>query len=116
DAFGTDVVAECTQIWRQVLTLRDSDEEQLLALSEQWCRLIPETDRDSGSGADSGPGEETGQPVGSNDTEPCDDPSGAAVDNDNDGDSGVPGADPSDQEASLGAGAGDASDRLDPNT
>ncbi|MEE2031853.1 hypothetical protein [Rhodococcus chondri] len=55
EKFGVDVVAECTQIWRQVLALRDSDEEQLLALSEQWCQLLPDADPDSGSGA--GPGD-----------------------------------------------------------
>ncbi len=106
EEFGADVVAECTQIWRQVLALRDSDEEQLLALSEQWCRLLPDADPDSGSGAGAGPGEGALQSVGS------DDLSGAA----GDGVGGDPGADPSDPEAAPGEGASDVSDRLDPGT
>ncbi|MBX4171227.1 hypothetical protein HBA53_23255 (plasmid) [Rhodococcus pyridinivorans] len=108
EEFGADVVAECTQIWRQVLALRDSDDERLLALAGQWCRLLPDADPDSGSGAGSGPGEEAVQSADS------DDHSGDGVDSD--GDDGETGTDPSDQEANPREGTSDASDRLDPGT
>ncbi|MEZ5157554.1 MAG: VWA domain-containing protein [Candidatus Nanopelagicales bacterium] len=114
EEFGADVVAECTQIWRQVLALRDSDEEQLLALSEQWCRLLPDADPDSGSGAGSGEREGAAQSVDSGDTGREDHPACTA----GDGDSGEGGADPRDQQANPREGTGTAGDgdQLDPGT
>ena len=104
EEFGADVVAECTQIWRQVLALRDSDDEQLLALAEQWCRLLPDAEPDSGSGAGEGAAQSAER-----DDAGCDDPAGATG-------GGESGAGPSDPEACPGEGTGDASERLDPGT
>lgn len=71
---GADIVDECQSIWRQVLTLRDNDDEQLLALATRWCQLLPDDEPDSDSGAGgSGPGD--GQATNSgeaDDDEPAD--------------------------------------------
>ncbi|WP_072816047.1 hypothetical protein [Rhodococcus zopfii] len=125
EEFGGDVVAECTQIWRQVLALRDSDDERLLALAEQWCRLLPDADSDSGSGAGSGAGEGAEQSADSDDAGCEDDTACATGDSDDAGcgddtasatGGGDSGADPSDPEASPGEGTGDSGDRVDPGT
>ena len=74
-AFGADVVDEARRIWRQVLALSDNDDDLLLSLADQWCRLLPAQDPDDvdGRGDSGGDGAVVLDPTG----EPADGPSGA---------------------------------------
>jgi hypothetical protein len=56
-AFGADVVDEGRRIWRQVLALRDNDDDLLLSLADRWCRLLPAQDPHDVDGRGDGGGD-----------------------------------------------------------
>ncbi|GBF17516.1 hypothetical protein Br6_04922 [Rhodococcus sp. Br-6] len=109
---GADVVATLEGIWREILDLKDSDGERLLALAGEWVQLWRDLEPGSGQpGAAETTGEESDDVDASGGPTDADGPSSSmgepGDDNDTSSSAGEPG---DDNDAAAGDGEGEPTD------